>query len=235
MHDDPLSIVAMVSLTVVAYLLARTLYLRYQHPLGQPVFLGASIIIATLVVSGLGFEAYRGAQGVMSWLLGPVTVALAVPVYKQRTHLRAALVPLTCGLACGTAFTTASVLVLAWLARLDSSLFPALAVKSVTAPIAIELARIQGGDPSLAAAFAIVTGTLGAMFGPSLLTRLQVTDSVARGVALGTVSHGQGTAAALLEDETAGAMSSLAMAGTAAFTATIAPAYFPLLLWLVAP
>ncbi|MCC7371017.1 MAG: LrgB family protein [Chloroflexi bacterium] len=70
-----------------------------------------------------------------------------------------------------------------------------------------------------------MTGTIGAMFGPMLLTRFGVTDPLARGIALGTTSHGQGTAAALLEGESAGAMSSLSMAAVAVFTAAIAPLY----------
>lgn len=232
---DASSLVAMLALTVAAYAVARALYLRYRHPLVQPVFLGAGLVIAALLLSGHNFEDYRAAGDVLSWFLGPVTVALAVPVYKQRARLRGAALALTCGVTLGTAATIAAVLTLAVLARVDDGVLPSLAVKSVTAPIAIELARIQGGDPSLAAAFAIVTGTLGAMFGPALLTRCRVTDPVARGIALGTASHGQGTAAALLEGEAAGATASLAMAGAAVFTAVIAPAYLPALLRLLAP
>ena len=235
MPADALPLAAMTFLTVLTYVLARSLYLKYQHPLVQPVFLGASLIILVLVLSGRTFEDYRPAKDALTWFLGPVTVALAVPVYKQRARLRRAALPLACGVALGAASTIAAVLALAAVARIQGAVLPALAVKSVTAPIAVELARLQGGDPSLAAAFAIITGTLGAMFGPAVLTRCRVTDPVARGIALGTTSHGQGTAAALLESEATGAMSSLAMAGAAVFTATIAPAYVPALLRLLAP
>jgi putative effector of murein hydrolase len=235
MQPDVLSVAALVLLTMSAYALARTLYLHHQHPLVQPVFLGASVIIGVLLLSGRSFDGYRAAKDVLAWFLGPVTVALAVPVYKQRARLRVAALPLVGGVALGAASTITAVLMLAVLAQVDDHVLPALAVKSVTAPIAIELARLQGGEPSLAATFAIITGTLGAMFGPALLTHCGVTDPVARGIALGTASHGQGTAAALLEGETAGAMSSLAMAGAAVFTAAIAPVYIPLLLRLLLP
>jgi putative effector of murein hydrolase len=235
MLADAPSLAAMVLLTVSAYALARALYLKYRHPLVQPVFLGAGLIILILVFSGRGYEDYRPARDLLAWFLGPVTVALAVPVYKQRARLRAAALPLACGVALGALSTIAAVLGLAALARVEATVLPALAVKSVTAPIAIELARLRGGDPSLAATFAILTGTLGAMFGPALLRRCRVTDPVARGIALGTTSHGQGTAAALLEGEAAGATASLAMAAAAVFTAAIAPAYIPALLQLLAP
>jgi putative effector of murein hydrolase len=235
MSAELLSLLAMLLLTFAAYALARALYLKYQHPLVQPVFLSASLIILVLVLTRRSFDDYRDARDLLGWCLGPVTVALAVPVYKQRARLRAAALPLAAGLAAGAVATIAAVLGLAALAHLDRSLLPALAVKSVTAPIAIELAKLQGGDPSLAATFAIVTGTLGAMFGPALLTRCRVTDPVARGIALGTTSHGQGTAAALLEGEASGALASLAMAGAAVFTAAVAPVYIPFLLRLLAP
>jgi putative effector of murein hydrolase len=234
MLTDALPLAAMTLLTVSAYTLARALYLKHQHPLVQPVFLAASLVILILVLSGRSFDDYRPTRDALSWFLGPVTVALAVPVYKQRTRLRAAALPLACGVALGAASTIAAVLGLAAVARVETTVLPSLAVKSVTAPIAIELARLQGGDPSLAATFAIITGTLGAMFGPALLTRCRITDPLARGIALGTTSHGQGTAAALLESEATGAMSTLAMAGAAVFTAAVAPAYIPALLRLLA-
>src|SRR6266536_5033405 len=182
MPADALSVAALILLTISAYGLARGLYRRYRHPLAQPVFLGASLIITVLLLSGRGFDNYRSAQDTLGWFLGPVTVALAVPVYKQRARLRAAALPLACGVALGATSTIAAVLFLAALWRVDGSVLPALAVKSVTAPIAIELARLQGGDPSLAATFAIITGTFGAMFGPILLTWCRVTDPVARGI-----------------------------------------------------
>lgn len=235
MLADPVSLGALLLLTIVAYALARRLYFRYQHPLVQPVFLGASLIVGILILSGRTFDDYRATKDLLGWFLGPVTVALAVPVYKQRARLRVGALPLACGVILGATSTIAAVLILAALAHVDGSVFPSLAVKSVTAPIAIDLARLRGGDPSLAATFAIVTGTLGAMFGPSVLTRLRVTDPMARGIALGTVSHGQGTAAALQEGETTGAMASLAMASAAVFTGAVAPVYISALIGLLAP
>jgi putative effector of murein hydrolase len=233
MSADALILVAMLLLTAAAYAAARCLYLRHRHPLVQPVFLGGMLVVAALALAGRTFEDYRPARDLLGWLLGPVTVALAVPVYNQWAHLRRAALPLACGVALGSCATIAAALALAVLGQVDAAVLPTLAIKSVTAPIAIELARLCGGDSSLAAAFAIVSGTLGAMLGPTVLTRWGVTDPVARGIALGTISHGQGTAVALLEDETAGAMAGLAMASAAVFTACIAPAYIPFLLWIL--
>jgi putative effector of murein hydrolase len=105
-----------------------------------------------------------------------------------------------------------------------------LGPKSVTVPIAVEISRLAGGEPTLTAAFVVATGMIGSILGPTLLSAVKVKNPVARGLALGTVSHGQGTAVALLEGETAGAMGGVAMAIAAVFTALIAPYYLPLLL-----
>lgn len=224
---------AMAGVTLGAYGLARGLFLRYRTPLLQPVFLGAGLIIGVLVLVGWTFADYRPVQNVLTWPLGPATVALALPVYNQWGRLRAALVPLAGGVLCGTVVTIATVLSLAALGHVQAEVLHALAFKSVTAAIAVELAKLRGADPALTAIFVVTNGMLGAILGPSLLTCCRITNPVARGVALGTISHGQGTAAALLESETAGAMASLAMTGAAIVTALIAPVYVPWLLRLL--
>jgi len=224
---------ALVGLTVVSYTLARRVALHRPHPLLNPVLLSAGATILVLQLSGLGFDPYRPAQEVLGWLLGPATVALAIPVYNQRARLRAVLLPFVCGVLCGTLTTMATVLALAALGRLDGPVLLALAFKSVTAAVGVELARLHGGDPSLTAVFVVVTGMIGASLGPWVLTRCGITDPVARGIALGTISHAQGTAVALAEHETAGALASLAIIGAAISTALVTPVYLPLLLRLL--
>jgi putative effector of murein hydrolase len=219
-------------LTVGAYVAARAAFLRFHHPLTQPVFLGAALVIVILASCGLEYEAYRPVADVLTWPLGTVTVALAVPVYRQRAHLKAAALPMACGMGVGCLSTMAAILGLAVLGHLPHEVLGPLAVKSVTAPIAVDLARLRGDDPSLTAVFVVATGMLGAMFGPLILRRRWIADPIARGVALGATSHGQGTAAALLEGEVTGAMASLSMIGAAVFTAVVAPLYVPWLLGL---
>jgi len=226
--------VPLVAATIAAYILARRLFLRLgQHPLLHPVFLSATVLILVLAVAGLSFDQYRPAQDVLSWPLGPATAALAVPVYKRRAQLRSAVAPLVCGVVAGSLAAITAAVGLAVLGGVATGVVNALAVKSVTAAIAVELARLRGGDPALTAVFAVLTGTVGAMIGPRLLSWLRVTDAVARGVALGTISHAQGTAAALLEDETAGAMGALALLGAAIVTSLLAPVYVPFVLQLL--
>src|SRR3712207_4479221 len=93
---------ALAGLTLPAYGLARHLFLRYRTPLLQPVFVAAATIILTLAWLGLGWDEYGPVKEVLTWPLGPVTVALAVPIYNQRARFRAAVLPAACGVVLGS-------------------------------------------------------------------------------------------------------------------------------------
>lgn len=219
-----------VTLTLGAYFATRWLFLTYRHPLLNPVFLSTVALIAFLQVTGLTLEEYRPAKDVMTYLLGPATVALALPLYHNRRVLQSHALPVLSGVVAGSLTTMAAALVAGRGLGLGERVLLSLGPKSVTVPIAVEISRLTGGEASLTAAFVVATGMIGSIMGPSLLSLCRVKSPVARGLALGTVSHGQGTAVALLENETAGAMGGVAMAIAAVFTALVAPYYLPLFL-----
>jgi predicted murein hydrolase (TIGR00659 family) len=219
-----------VLVTVCCYLASRWLFLRFRHPLLNPVFLSTIVIIALLKATGVTLAEYQPAKKAMTFLLGPATVALALPLYNNRGVLRNHAIPVFAGVVAGSLATIAGVLLSGRVAGLAKGILISLGPKSVTVPIAVEISRLAGGEPALTAAFVVATGMIGSILGPLLLSALKVTNPIARGLALGTVSHGQGTAVALLESETAGAMGGVAMAIAAIFTALIAPYYLPLFL-----
>jgi putative effector of murein hydrolase len=225
---NPLLVALLMLATIAAYILARRLYLRSgQHPLFQPVFFGALLLIPCLLLLGRSVDDYLPAKTLLTWPLGPATAALALPVYTQRGRLRAALLPLLVGVLAGSLATMASVLGIAALAGLSTPVLKSLAAKSVTAAIAVELSRLQGGDPSLTAPAVVLTGMLGAMLGPAALSWARVRQPLARGIALGTISHAQGTAVALQEHEASGAVSTLALFGAALVTTLLLPLALP--------
>ncbi|QWV94767.1 LrgB family protein [Geomonas oryzisoli] len=219
-----------VLVTLGAYLATRWLFLTYRNPLLNPVFLSTVALIALLQATGLTLEDYRPAKDFMTFLLGPATVALALPLYHNRQVLKRHALPVLSGVAAGSLTTMAAALAAGRLLQLDRGVLLSLGPKSVTVPIAVEISRLTGGEASLTAAFVVATGMIGSIAGPALLSLCRVQSPVARGLALGTVSHGQGTAVALLENETAGAMGGVAMAIAAVFTALVAPYYLPLFL-----
>lgn len=219
-----------VVLTVGAYLATRAIFIRYKYPLLNPVFLSTLVIIGALKAGHFTLSDYQPAKEVMTFLLGPATVALALPLYHNRAVLKKSALPVLTGVLSGSLATMAAVLLSGRVLGLGKNVLLSIGPKSVTVPIAVEISRIAGGEPALTAAFVVATGMIGSILGPMILSALGVKSPVARGLALGTVSHGQGTAVALMEGETAGAMGGVAMALAAIFTALVAPYYLPLFL-----
>ena len=218
-----------IGLTVGAYALSRVLARRFPSPLTTPVFFSTTVIILALVTSGVQLAEYEPAKRIMVSLLGPATVGLAVPLYKNRLTLLRHTAPAVLGLAVGSLATLGAAVLLATAFGLPDIIRASMSVKSVTAPIAIELAPIVHGSPALTAAFVIATGMIGAMLGPWLMTRTGIHDPLSRGLALGTISHGQGTAQAVAEGELQGAAAGIAMGLAAVFTSFVAPFLAPFL------
>jgi putative effector of murein hydrolase len=218
-----------VAVTLGAYLLSRVLARRYPSPLTTPVFCSTALIIAVLTPSGVGVADYEPAKRLMVLLLGPATVSLAVPLYKNRHTLLRNTLPALVGLGVGSLATLGAAVVIARLLGLPEVIRASISIKSVTTPIAVELAPIVHGNPTLTAAFVIATGMIGTMLGPWLMNRVGIHDPLSRGLALGTISHGQGTAQAVTEGELQGAAAGIAMGLAAVFTSCIAPFLVPIL------
>ncbi len=219
-----------IMLTVVLYIISRKIWLKTQNALLAPLLLSTTAIILVLLSSGITFEQYKPGKSIMTFLLGPATVGLALPLYQNRRVLRSAFIPILIGIVCGSITTLTTAVLLAKWSGLDAILIASIATKSITAPIAIDIARIIGGDPAIAVAFVVFTGTLGSMIGAGFLSLCKITDPVARGLAMGVTAHGQGTATILHEGQTQGAMAGVAMALAAIFTSFIAPFFIPWLL-----
>lgn len=221
---------AALTATLLAWLAGLKLQaLARRHPLANPVLIAVALLAAGLLLSGVEYGAYfQGAQFV-HFLLGPATVALAVPLYRQWRIVRHSLVAVIVSIVGGGLFSALSGVGLALLLRAAPSVTASLAPKSVTTPVAMGVAERLGGLPSLTAAIVICSGIVGASLGPLVLTWCRVTDWRARGLAIGTVSHGIGTARALSVNATAGAFSGLAMGLNALATALFLPLIWHLL------
>lgn len=217
-------------LTLVAYVGADWLYRKGgRHPLLNPVLVAVVALVTVLWATATPYSIYfEGAQFV-HFLLGPATVALAVPLYFNFSKLRALWLPLSAGLAAGATTAALSAVGIAWLFGGSAQTLLALAAKSVTAPVAMGITEKLGGPPSLTGILVVSTGIFGAIIGPGLLNLLRVRDPAARGFAIGTTSHGIGTARAFQESEEAGAFSGLAMGLSALFSALVLPPLLRLL------
>jgi len=208
-------------ITLGAYYVATVIQRRCkQSPLVNPVLIAALAVALFLWIANIPYAAYfRGALFV-HFLLGPATVALAIPLYNQLHQVRKAMIPILVSVVVGSLTGIVSAVGIGWLLGAQRATLLSLAPKSVTTPIAMGIAEKIGGQPSLTVMFVITTGILGAMVGHSVVKALGIKDWRAYGLAIGVASHGVGTGRAVQLNETAGAFASLAM-GLAGLTAAV--------------
>lgn len=219
-----------ITLTVAAYALAVRLFHRAgRNPLLTPVLVAMALVVAFLALTGIDYADYMRGGQYLSFLLGPATVALAIPLYRSAATIKRLLLPVIVGVLCGSiASMVSAVLLVRWFGG-SEVLEITMAPKSTTTPIAIALVQGAGGLPSLAAVVVILTGVLGAVVGSWVLDVFRVRDPRIRGLAIGVSSHGVGTAKALQIGPTVGAFSALAMALSGIITALLMPAVLLLL------
>ncbi|MDY6828994.1 MAG: LrgB family protein [Pseudomonadota bacterium] len=210
--------------TAFAYALGLAVYRRSGHKSWLHPVITAAAVLALLIQTGLlDLEQYRDGTRALVWLLGPATVALALPLSQQLAAVRQQALPLALALGVGAFTATASALFLAQWFGLEPDLWASLAPKTITSPLAMEVAAAVGGDPGLAAALVIVTGVIGAVCAPPLLQALGTAEPRVLGFTLGLSAHGVGTARALEEGSECGAFASLAMGATGVLVGVALP------------
>jgi predicted murein hydrolase (TIGR00659 family) len=218
------------TVTMLAYQAAWWVHRRSgSSPLANPVMIAVAALVALLAISGTSYQTYFDGAQFVHFLLGPATVALAVPLYTQFRRVRAMLLPVIAGLLVGSCTAAVSAILVARLFGASLVTQLSLAPKSVTTPIAMGVAERIGGIPSLTAVLVISTGILGAVLGRYLFDALRIDDAAIRGFATGVTAHGIGTARAFQESEQAGAFAALAMGMNGLVTALLLPVFLPLL------
>ncbi|SJL82994.1 LrgB family protein [Vibrio palustris] len=218
--------------TIVAYFLCRWLGAKISSPLANPLLMCIALLISLLMVLHVPFQTYYADNIYLSQLLGPAVVALAFPLYEQLPQIRAnwRIILLACTLSSIMSMLTASII--AVLLHTDVHLIASLMAKSVTTPIAMEVARNLGGEPSIAAIVVMLVGLFGAIMGYPIFRFFNIEHSLAKGLSMGSVSHALGTATCAETNARDGAFSSLALVLCGVITSILAPFLFTLVLWL---
>ncbi|MEA4838490.1 MAG: LrgB family protein [Rhodospirillaceae bacterium] len=217
--------------TLVAYQISDWLWRKSgMNPCLNPVMLSILEISVFLRLTGIPYRTYFDGAQFIHFLLGPVTVALAVPLYRELRLLLQSAWALLAGLLAGSIIAVISAVWIAQALGGSEQILRSLAPKSATSPIAMGVAGSIGGLPSLAAIMAIMTGIIGSVLGPWILTLCRVRDDRARGLAMGTAAHGIGTAQAIQMGPTIGAFAGLGMGLNGISTALLVPL---LVLWLL--
>jgi len=178
-----------------------------------------------LIYGRIPYEVYYEQNAVLNYVLPLSAVVLAVPLYRNLHVLKRHALPIFAGIISGTVATMTAIVLIGKLMGTDRNILISMLPKSATNPIAIEISGIIGGIPSLTVSLVVIAGVFGGVFGPEILKLMRVKNDVARGIALGSMSHAVGTARAFKEGEVEGSMSSLAMAIAGTLTAILSPIF----------
>lgn len=204
----------MVIVTVVTYFtyrLAKRIGAKWNFPLFHPLLLAPILLIGLISVFHMPADQYLDASKWLTHMLGPATVAFAVPIYKHLPLVKKYISTIIISITSGTLMAIFSTFALSKLIHLDVDFITSIMPRSITTPIAIEVSKEIGGLPALTTVFVILTGVIGGVVGPSVIKWLSIQTPIAKGLALGMGAHGCGTNKALEYGEKEATFSSLGM------------------------
>ncbi|WP_313683170.1 LrgB family protein [Pantoea sp.] len=222
MNDLIISLICVV-LTLLVYYLNKRLYRRWRTLLLMPLVMTPLVLVVLLLVTHVSWKDYIAESHWLLWLLGPATLAFAVPVYENQEIIKRHWLSLSLGVATATLVSVCSSVWLARLLTLPESIQRSLAVRSITTPFALAAAKPIGGQPDLVALFVVITGVFGMAVGDFLFLRIAIKQGVAKGAGFGAASHGAGTARAYQIGQQEGVVSSLVMMLSGVVTVILAP------------
>lgn len=210
MSDFALSLLCL-AMTLVCYFLNKRLYRRFRKLPLMPLVFTPLLLVLMLVFGHISWQDYIGESHWLMWLLGPATIAFAVPVYDNLAIIRRNWMSLSAGVITASVVAVTSSVWLARLFTLPDEIQRSLAVRSITTPFALAAAGPIGGQPDLVALFVVVTGVFGMAVGDVLFLRLSIREGVAKGAGFGAASHGAGTARSYELGQQEGVVASLVM------------------------
>lgn len=213
-----------VMISLIAFEIGLFINKKTKKSFLNPLLIGIAIVMIVLRTFDINLEDYKKGGQIISFLLAPATVALAVPLYKNFAVLKKNALPIIAGIFAGCIVSIASIILLAKAFRLDTVLSLSLVPKSVTTPIGIEISKQLGGVPEITVAAIIISGITGAIMAQTVFSVLRIKDKVAMGIAIGTSAHALGTAKAIEMGEIEGGMSGISIGVAGLITVIIAPA-----------
>ncbi len=219
--------------TITVFFVSRWIARKLNSPFANPLLISIGIIIPVLMLLKVPYETYELDNLWVNYMLQPAVVALAYPLYEQLPQIRAnwKIIMLACGV--GSVLSMLTTGIIAALMNVDIALIAALMGKSVTTPIAMEVANNLGGEPAIAAIMVLLVGVFGAIVAYPIYNMLNITHPIARGLTMGNVSHALGTATCAEKDQKDAAFSSLALVVCGVITSVLAPSLFAFVLWFV--
>lgn len=189
------------------------MYLKHRTGMSifNPLVIAIALVIAFLLITDIPYKHYAKGSNLLNYLLTPATICLAVPLYQQVELMKRNLNAVLAGIIAGVASSMLSVLAMAILMQFDHVSFVTFLPKSITTAIGMVISEELGGYVSITVVAIVITGVFGSMIGSRLLTALNITEPIAKGVAMGSASHAMGTVRAMEMGQVEGAMSGLSI------------------------
>ncbi|WP_250278732.1 LrgB family protein [[Clostridium] colinum] len=200
-----------ISLTLIAFEIGTLIYKKVKSPLCSPFILSIIFIISFLLLFKIPSSSYQQGGSIINMMLTPATSALAISMYHKIKIIKHNFLPIIIGVFVGSLVSITSIIFMCKIFGLDDSITSAIMPKSVTVPIAMDLAKKTGGIVPITITCVCITGILGAILSPVLVKIFKLKNPVAIGLAIGTSSHGVGTSKAIEMGEVEGALSGIAI------------------------
>ena len=200
------------AISLIGYEIGIILRQKTKLALCNPLLISIVFVIIILKVTNIKYEVYEDGSQLLSYLLTPSTVCLAIPLYQQMGLLKKNMKAILAGILSGVFTSLAGVWVFSTLFHLDKQIYATLLPKSITTAIGMGISEELGGIVTITVAAIIITGIIGNVLAETICRVFKIEESVAKGIAIGSSAHALGTAKALELGEIEGAMSSLSIA-----------------------
>jgi predicted murein hydrolase (TIGR00659 family) len=220
-------------LTLGVYLISQRFYRYTGNVVSSPLIVCPIVLVTLLLLFHVSYDTYNEGGQILSFMLQPATVALAVPIYKYRTLLKKYGWEIFISITSGAALAVVTSMGFASLLGLSPQVIDSLAPRSITTPMAMSISEMLGGNPAMTAVFVIITGIVGVVITPLLFKIPMIQNPVTKGLMLGVGAHGTGTAKAYEIGPLEGAMASLAMTFMGIVTTLLAPQLVPFCFYML--
>ncbi|MDY3002101.1 LrgB family protein [Romboutsia timonensis] len=210
-------------LTILFFNIGIYIQKKTNKPIFNPLLIAILGIILFLSITKIPYESYKLGGDRINFFLSPVTIVLAVPLYKQFDLFKKYLLEILIGISCGVVVSFISIKLIGHFTNADVDIINSLIPKSITTPMGISLTKTLNGVEAITVVSIILTGILGAIISPIVFKIGKINNPVAKGIALGTSAHALGTTKALEMGEVEGAMSGLSIGISGIITVILIP------------
>lgn len=210
-------------ISVLAFTIGVYVNKKTKNPFLNPLLIAIFLIVSLLLITKIPYENYKIGADQINYFLGPITILLAVPLYKQFNLLKKHIVPIIVGITTGVIVSFISVVLVCKIMGADSNILISVIPKSITTPMGMSLTNIMGGIEAITVVSIVLTGITGAIIAPTVFKITKITDPIAKGIGIGTASHAVGTSKAIEMGEVEGAMSGLSIGVSGLITVILVP------------